>query len=141
MQQVQIANNTSTQATTDNVSELSAETRELREDLLKIQQQLAMFTRQPIGTTPTAAPTWPHIPAQPTPTYIPPAHTPSYAPTSYAPAQPPPPHILQSQQPFTNRHLPRYMDGEGDAAALEHADKEVEAEVEDKEDVSMEHQK
>ena len=39
------------------------------------------------------------------------------------------PHILQSQQPFTNRHLPRHMDGEGDAAALEHTDKEAEAGV------------
>ena len=37
MQQVQLANNTSAQATNDNVSELSAETRELREALLKTQ--------------------------------------------------------------------------------------------------------
>ena len=123
IQQVQLAKNPSAQATNDNVSALSAETRELREALLKTQQQLAMFTRQTIGATPTAAPTWPHIIAQPTPTYIPRANTRIYAPTEYSPA--PPPHILQSQQPFTNRHLPRHMDGEGDAAALEHADKEA----------------
>ena len=45
---------------------------ELWEALLKTQQQLAMFTRQPIGTTPTAAPTWPHVLAKPPLTYIPP---------------------------------------------------------------------
>ena len=50
------------------------------------------------------------------------------------------PHILQSQQLFANRHLPRHMDGEGYAAALEHADEEAEAEVEDGEDVAMGHQ-
>ena len=32
------------------------------------------------------------------------------------------------------------MDGEGDASALEHADEEAEAEVEDREDVAMSHQ-
>ena len=74
--QVQLANNTSSHATNDNVSELSTETRELREALLKTQQQLEMFTRQPIGATPTAAPTWPHVPAQPPPTYVPPTHLP-----------------------------------------------------------------
>ena len=72
MQQVQLANNTSAQATNENISALSAETRKLREALLKTQQQLEMFTRQPIGTTPTAAPTWPHVLAKPPLTYIPP---------------------------------------------------------------------
>ena len=91
MQQILLANNTSAQATNDNVSALSVETRELREALLKTQHQLAMSTRQPIGATPTAAPTWPHVPAQPPPTYIPPTQPPIYAPTGYAPAPPPPP--------------------------------------------------
>ena len=66
-------------------------------------------------------------------------HNPSYTPACYARA-PPPPYIIQSQQTFTNRHLPRHMDGEGDAAALEYADEEAEADVEDGEDVSMGHQ-
>ena len=91
MQQVQLANNTSTQTTNDNVSALSSETRDLREALLKTQHQLAIFTRHPIRTTPTAAPTWPHVPAQPPPTYIPPPHNPRYTTTGYAPAPPPPP--------------------------------------------------
>ena len=73
-----------------------------------------------------------------TPTYVPPTHPPIYAPNGYAPHHPP--NILRYQQPFTNRHLLRDMDGEGDAAALEHADEEAEAEVEDGEDVAMGHQ-
>ena len=85
LQQVQLANNTSAQATNDSVSALTVEIRELCAALLQTQQQLAMFTRSPACALPATPPTWPHVQAPPHShiTPPPPACTPiPYAPTS-----------------------------------------------------------
>ena len=65
LQQVQLANNTSAQATNDSVSAFTVETRELRAALSPKQKQLEMFIRAPAGDPPTNPPTWPHIQAPP----------------------------------------------------------------------------
>ena len=57
LQQVQLANNTSAQATNDSVSALTVETREIRAALVQTQQQLAMFNRVPAGEPPATPPT------------------------------------------------------------------------------------
>ena len=58
LQQVQLAKNTSAQATNDSVSALTVETRELHAALLQTQQQLAMFTRALDGAPPATPPTF-----------------------------------------------------------------------------------
>ena len=91
LQKVQLANNTSAQATNYCVSALNVETIEFRAALAQTQQQLAMFTRAPAGSPPAIPPTWPHVQAPPhshipTP---PPACTPiPYAPRVHPPVPP-----------------------------------------------------
>ena len=65
LQQVQLANNTSAQATNDSVSALTVDTQELYAPLLQTQQQLAMFIRVPAGAPPATPPTKPHVQAPP----------------------------------------------------------------------------
>ena len=65
LQQFQLANNTSAQATNDSGSALTVETRDLRVALLKTQKQLAIFIRAPAGDPPATPPTWPHVQAPP----------------------------------------------------------------------------
>ena len=89
LQHVQLANNTSEQATNDSVSILTVETRELRAALLQTQQKLAIFTRSPAGAPTATPPMWPHVQAPPHShmPLPPPAYTPiTYAPPSYPPA-------------------------------------------------------
>ena len=95
IQQVQLANNTSAQATNDSVSALSVETREIRAALLQKQQQLAIFTRAPAGAPPTNPPTWPHV-QEPPHSHIPPS-PPACTTIPYAPKVYPtvPPNIYQ----------------------------------------------
>ena len=100
LQQVQLANNTSAQATNDSVSELTVEAQELYAALLKTQQQLAMFTRAPSGTPPATPQTWPYVQAPPY-SHIPPP-PPAYTPIHYAPpAYPPVPLIIYQPTPHT----------------------------------------
>ena len=100
LQQVQLANNTSAQATNDIVSALTVETRELRAELLQIQQQLEMFTRAQAGAPPATPPMWPHVQAPPHSHILPPP--PAYTPIHYAPpAYPPVPANIYQPTPHT----------------------------------------
>ena len=57
LQHVQLANNTSAQATNDSVYALTVDTRELCAALVQTQQQLEMFTRAPAVAPPANPPT------------------------------------------------------------------------------------
>ena len=100
LQQVQLANNTSAQATNDSVSMLTVETRDLCAALLQTQQQLAMFPRASAGAPPATPSIWPHVQAPPQ-SHIPPP-PPTCKPIPYTPqAYPPVPANIYQPTPHT----------------------------------------
>ena len=100
LKQVQLANNTSAQATNDSVYALTVETQELRAALLQTKQQLAMFTRAPAGAPSATPPMWPHTQAPPHSQIPPPPPACTTIPYT-PPAYPPVPSNIYQPTPHT----------------------------------------
>ena len=95
LQQVQLVNSTSAQATNYSVSMLMVETKEIRETLAQTQQHIEIFTGAPAGSPPTTPPTWLHMQAPPHSHIPPPPPACTPIPTAPTPYPPFPPNIYQ----------------------------------------------